>query len=142
MAAWCLPAAVLKVEKSSRLKYKRVMTRQLTITTLKKRVDFLRLNKGSKYVTPYFILRYAPSGGKECRVGFTVTTKCGNAVVRNRIKRRLRAMTRELMPKAASDGMDYVFIARAESADKLCHDDFDKLRTALADALEKIRGKA
>ncbi len=141
MAAWSSPAVVLRVEKYSQLNDKRGMLRQLTITTLKKRADFLRLNKGSKYITPYFILRYAPSGGEDCRVGFTVTTKCGNAVVRNRIKRRLRALTRDLMPKAATAGTDYVLIARAEAADKLCHDDLDTLRTSFAEALEKIRCK-
>lgn len=90
-------------------------------------------------MTPYVILRYAPSGIEGCRVGLTVTTKCGNAVVRNRIKRRLRALVRELMPTHAIEGMDYVLIARAEAADKICHDDFNDLRTALATALKSIR---
>ena len=83
--------------------------------TLTKRADFLRLNRGHKYITPYFILRYLPTAGEgRCRIGYTVTTKCGNAVVRNRIKRRLRALVRELAP-AATPGTDYVLIARADA---------------------------
>lgn len=85
-----------------------------TITTLKKRADFLRLNHGKKFVTDHFILRYAPSGDAMTRVGYTVTTKCGNAVIRNRIKRRLRALVRE-HKELAVPGMDYVFIARADA---------------------------
>ena len=86
-----------------------------TITTLKKRADFLRLNRGRKFITDYFILRYMPGDGPAVRVGYTVTTKCGNAVVRNRIKRRLRALVREVGAPLAKPGMDYVIIARADA---------------------------
>ncbi len=86
-----------------------------TITTLTKRADFLRLNRGHKYIAPAFILRYLPTAGEgECRVGYTVTTKCGNAVIRNRIKRRLRALVRELHAQCVAD-TDYVLIARADA---------------------------
>lgn len=114
------------------------MPHSLSITTLKKRADFLRLNKGGKRVTPYFILRYLPSGIEGSRVGLTVTAKCGNAVARNRIKRRLRAAVRAVMPQHAAGGMDYVLIARAEAADKLCNDDFRRLCDALVGALSAI----
>ena len=86
----------------------------VSITTLKDRADFLRLRNGRKVMTPFFILRAAPSnvpGQTGARVGYTVTTKCGNAVVRNRIKRRLRALVREIFPQSARAGHDYIFIA-------------------------------
>ena len=48
------------------------------------------------------------------RVGFTVTKKIGNAVVRNRCKRRLRALARDVLPAAGQPGADHVLIGRAE----------------------------
>ena len=48
------------------------------------------------------------------RVGFTATKKLGGAVVRNRVKRRLKAAIRELLPQSNAPGGDYVFIARKE----------------------------
>jgi len=46
------------------------------------------------------------------RIGLTVTKKHGNAVERNRIRRRLRAALREALPRAGKDGFDYVIVAR------------------------------
>jgi ribonuclease P protein component len=108
-----------------------------TITTLKKRADFLRLNRGGKAITPLLILRYAKNDGTACRVGYTVTTKCGNAVVRNRIKRRLRALTRELMPLHGKDGFDYVFIARADVSPNAAKTNIADLRASMSDALAR-----
>ncbi len=50
------------------------------------------------------------------RAGFTATKKVGGAVVRNRAKRRLREAARRLLPTLGRPGMDYVFIARAQTA--------------------------
>lgn len=110
----------------------------LAITTLKKRADFLRLNRGRKYVAPYFILRYGPataSAAAGAEVGYTVTTKCGNAVARNRIKRRLRALVRELAPELAHAGMAYNFIARADVTPGAGEVDYPLLREAVRKAL-------
>ena len=103
----------------------------IPITTLKNRSDFLRLRQGHKFTSAYFILRYGRadvplSGG--ARVGYTVTTKCGNAVVRNRMKRRLRALVKELFPAAAKPETDYIFIAMAGVTPSLA----DALRWELA----------
>lgn len=124
------------------------MTRAATplkpkVTTLKRRADFLRLNRGAKWTAPYFILRYGPSplGPENCRVGYTVTTKCGNAVTRNRIKRRLRALVAELFPEHAKNGTDYVLIARAEASQALTSGTLDDLRQALIKALAKAAGR-
>lgn len=110
------------------------MPAKLTISTLKKRADFLRLNRGHKFITPFFILRYAPTAGEgACRIGYTVTTKCGNAVVRNRIKRRLRMLVRELKGNVAP-GTDYVLIARADAAVSAAVAPIDAMRAELTRA--------
>lgn len=112
------------------------MTAKPSILTLTKRADYLRLNRGKKYITPYFILRYAATAGEGCcRVGYTVTTKCGNAVVRNRIKRRLRALVRELATECRA-GTDYVLIARADAEVSAADAPIDALRDSLARALQ------
>ena len=109
------------------------------IATLKKRADFLRLNRGRKFMTAYFILRYAPSAAQTVRVGYTVTTKCGNAVVRNRIRRRLRALVAEIAPEGAVAGTDYVFIARADAKPSAGEVAYPLLRAAVADAFARAR---
>lgn len=113
----------------------------LTITTLKNRPDFLRLNRGHKFITPFFILRALPFTDSGCRVGYTVTTKCGNAVVRNRIKRRLRALVRELLPQGGRDATDYVLIARADAEVSAADAPIDALRRELARAIDAIHKK-
>ncbi len=68
------------------------------------------------------------------RVGFTVTKKIGNAVVRNRMKRRFRALARELLPTRGVRGADHILIGRAGGVER----DFDQLRSELAKALAKV----
>ena len=69
------------------------------------------------------------------RVGFTVTKKIGGAVVRNRMKRRLRALARELMPVKGIAGADHVMIGRAGGIER----DFGLLRADLGKALDGLR---
>ena len=69
------------------------------------------------------------------RVGFTVTKKIGGAVVRNRMKRRLRALAREVMPLKGFSGADHVIIGRAKGIER----DFGSLRIELAGALDRLR---
>jgi ribonuclease P protein component len=69
------------------------------------------------------------------RVGFTVTKKIGGAVVRNRIKRRFRALAREIVPDNGIRGADHVMIGRAKGIER----DFGLLRSELAGALDKLR---
>ena len=87
--------------------------------------------------TPGFILlvRDRKDLDPNMRVGFTVTKKIGGAVVRNRMKRRFRALAREVLPQNGLKGSDHVMIGRAKGIER----DFGLLRSELVSALEKLR---
>jgi ribonuclease P protein component len=97
------------------------LERNLTmrIETIKKRADFLRVSAaGKKYSAKSVLLLTGPMpehGAADVRFGLTVTKKLGNAVVRNRIKRRLREAFRQVAPEHAKTGHDYVLIARTSA---------------------------
>ncbi len=124
-------------------------TTQCVVSTLKKRAEFLRVRGGARLETRAFVLEgkprapeaepdagagaaAAPSAGPTCRFGFTITKRLGNAVVRNRIRRRLREAVRRVAPVAARPGYDYVLVVRGAALTRdfadLCRD----LETALA----------
>ena len=86
---------------------------------------------------PGFVLlvRDRADGTDDLRVGFTVTKKIGGAVVRNRMKRRFRALARELLPAGGVPGADHVLIGRDGGIER----DFGLLREELARALAKAR---
>jgi ribonuclease P protein component len=69
------------------------------------------------------------------RVGFTVTKKIGGAVVRNRMKRRFRALARDLLPTHGIAGADHVLIGRAGGVER----DFAALASEMVRALGKLR---
>jgi ribonuclease P protein component len=81
-----------------------------------------------------------PNDHAFARVGYTVTKKIGNAVVRNRIKRRLRAAVAELLPSEARAGMDYVLIGRHRALHMPYPSLLDELRSALLEAHDARRG--
>ena len=84
---------------------------------------------------PGFVLLVRPRGDDDpvMRLGITVTKKIGNAVIRNRMKRRFRALAREVFPEAGIAGADHVLIGRSSGIER----DFGDLRTELAKALGK-----
>ena len=84
---------------------------------------------------PGFVLLVRPrhDDSPEMRVGYTVTKKIGNAVTRNRMKRRFRALARELLPVAGVPGADHILIGRQAGVER----DFAQLRVELAKALAK-----
>jgi ribonuclease P protein component len=87
--------------------------------------------------TPGFVLlvRDREDADEAMRVGFTVTKKIGGAVVRNRMKRRLRALAREIVPAKGFPGSDHVMIGRANGVER----EFSLLRKDLIGALDGLR---
>jgi ribonuclease P protein component len=86
------------------------------VDRLRKRRDFLAAAKAARAGVPAFLLQARDRGDAgEVRVGFTVTKKTGGAVVRNRIRRRLREAVRRVLPGRGRPGFDYVLVARAEA---------------------------
>ena len=105
------------------------------LATIKKRSDFLAANAGRRSATPGFVLlvRDRDDADPQMRVGFTVTKKIGGAVIRNRMKRRLRALAREILPSHGYAGSDHVMIGRSGGIER----EFAQLREDLTRALRK-----
>lgn len=121
---------------------------------LKQRREFLRVARnGRKWVAPGLILQIGPHmhemkqagrdisvrpetghGRNSFRIGFTVSRKVGGAVVRNRVKRRLRAVVDQVMPAHAAEGVDYVVVGRRATAGR----PFDALSGDLEAALKHL----
>jgi len=106
------------------------------IFTFKKRKDFLRVAQQHYVATHNVVVQAARSlyEGDDIYVGYTATKKVGNAVIRSKAKRRLRAIIREILFKYAINGVDYVFIARNSTA--TC--DFSELKKDTIYAIKKL----
>ncbi|HEX6957538.1 MAG TPA: ribonuclease P protein component [Ferrovibrio sp.] len=84
---------------------------------------------------PGLLLQAAPGEDDMRRVGFTASRKVGNAVTRNRARRRLKALAGEVLPQHAAPGYDYVLVARQATPAR----DFAALRRDLENALKKLK---
>ena len=107
------------------------------LQTLTKRADFLAAARAARAPQPAFLLqaRDRRDGTDAVRVGFTCSKKVGNAVARNRAKRRLRALARDVLTTEAQAGWDYVLVGRAnETASR----PMPELRRDLSRALAKV----
>lgn len=105
---------------------------------LQKRKDFLSVNSGRRAATPGFVLLGRDRrDGQAARVGFTCSKKLGNAVARNRAKRRLRALAAETLTPLANLGWDYVLIGRRDVTASRAYSD---LASDLARATAKVHG--
>lgn len=118
----------------------------LTLQHLRQRREFVNVaKKGCKFGAPGLVLQAfnrlndqrridgmaADSG---IRIGFTVTRKVGNAVVRNRVRRRLRAAASQIVPKNVKGHFDLVLIGRAGTNKR----NFEELKQDLLKALNHV----
>ncbi|WP_252258911.1 ribonuclease P protein component [Erythrobacter aurantius] len=104
------------------------------VSVLTKRADFLAANKGLRNARTGFVLLTRPNGGQGIRYGITVTKKIGNAVARNRMKRRFRELLRAALPEHGLPDHDHVLIGRAGGVER----DFQMM----AAELEKVLARA
>lgn len=128
------------------------------LSRLKNRPEYLKVARGRRHAVPGLVLQAlkrppeapVPDNREDnrgesmeekpgiqrvpdhlIRVGFTATKKTGNAVMRNRIKRRLKAAAADIMPGAAKPGYDYVLVGRAATFDRPWQSLLDDLGLAL-----------
>ena len=111
----------------------------MEIFALKKRKYFVEAAKGCKVVTNGLVLQAAFCSPKQnptdncCFVGFTATKRLGKAHIRNRTKRRLRAVIREIYSQYALPNIDYVLVGRFDTY--ICP--FTELRSDVIRAFKK-----
>jgi ribonuclease P protein component len=111
------------------------------LQTLRHRADFLRAASARRQGTQGFLLqaRARDDDTSAIRVGFTCSKKIGNAVTRNRAKRRLREIARALLPQNGRAGWDYVLVGRpGTTIDR----DFTLLLSDMNSALERIHSQS
>ena len=111
----------------------------LVLEHLKQRKDFLRLAHAKRVHSTSFVLQARDRGDAQAlRVGFTCSKKVGNAVARNRAKRRLREIARLILPRFGQIGHDYVLIGRANVT---ASTKFTALQDELLASLRKLQAK-
>jgi ribonuclease P protein component len=113
------------------------------IAVIRKRADFLAANRGKRFVTSSFVLLAHKRRGDHAvpaqtiRHGITVTKKIGNAVARNRMKRRFRALLAQVLPGDGIAGVDHIMIGRKAETEA----DFATMKADLEKGLRHLAKK-
>lgn len=110
------------------------------LSVLNQRADFLRAARAKRQPMPGFLLQARERAANEpaatpIRIGYTCSKKVGNAVARNRAKRRLREIARAVLPVDGRPGWDYVLVGRPGATAEL---PFAQLKSDLSAALRKL----
>lgn len=107
---------------------------QKNFSTIKKRADFLAANRSRRFASRGFVLLVHNRNDSDLskRLGITVTKKIGNAVIRNRMKRRFKALARECFEHGIN-GADHILIGRIGGIER----DYKTMREELVLALKK-----
>ena len=105
-------------------------------SVIRKRADFLAANRGRRFATTGFVLLVQDrrDDNPAIRLGITITKKVGNAVTRNRMRRRFRELARELLDARGKAGADHILIGRSDGIER----DFDTIRHDMLRALNKL----
>jgi ribonuclease P protein component len=105
-------------------------------SVIRKRPEFLAANRGRRFATPGFVLLVHDriDDTLDIRLGITITKKVGNAVIRNRMRRRFRALMQEMLGVHGKAGADHILIGRSDGIER----DFDMLRRDMVRAFDRI----
>ncbi len=123
-----------------------MLRKNILLEKITKHVDYAQMRRGHIISTSGFILQGRARDSDSlvnpnvARYGLTCSKRIGNAVKRNRAKRRLRSLVANILPRSGLAGWDYVLIGKINSTESLT---FDTLKETLSIALEKMhnRGK-
>ena len=106
------------------------------IDKITKRQDYLRASKSKYFRSNSFIIQfYNRADTLGPRYGVTATKKIGNAIKRNKAKRRIRNLVKDLLPKYGKNGYDYVFIAK----ENLINEDWEVLKEESTSVLKDFK---
>ena len=106
------------------------------VDKITKRSDYLRVSKSEYFRSNSLIIQFYNRGDDLApRYGVTATKKIGNAIKRNKAKRRIRNLVKDLLPKYGKNGYDYVFIAK----ENLINEDWEVLKEESTSVLKDLK---
>ena len=121
---------------TTKQKEQKKTSKHQNIDKITKRSDYLRASKSKYFRSNSFIIQfYNRADDLEPRYGITATKKIGNAIKRNKAKRRIRNLVKDLLPKYGKNGYDYVFIAK----ENLIDEDWEVLKEESTSVLKDLK---